>query len=243
MKNGAKTFLLIHGAWEGAWSWNETTEHLEKRGHKVIAIDLPGHGDDKTPISEITIERYSERVKSELVKFSEPVVLVAHSFAGFVIAQVAEDVPEKIEKLVFIASAVPYEKKTAIEIFEEDEGSELLANLIFSEDKSSATMNKDTITNIVFTGATEEQIEELMPKLVKQATKPFFEAVETTAGNFGRIPKAYIEAKHDRILSLKAQRKIQAKVGINRSALLETGHVPLVTLPQELAEALEEVSN
>ena len=69
MKNSSKTFLLVHGAWEGAWSWRETTAHLEKNGHQVIAIDLPGHGDDKTPISEITLKLYADRVKSELANW------------------------------------------------------------------------------------------------------------------------------------------------------------------------------
>lgn len=97
-------------------------------------------------------------------------ILVGHSFAGFVISKVAEEMPEKIEKLVFVASAVPYDGKTAVEIFEEDERSEFLENLIFSEDKSTATMSRETIKNVVFTGATDAQIDAVLPKLVAQAT-------------------------------------------------------------------------
>lgn len=55
MKNSNKTFLLIHGAWEGAWSWEQTTKYLEQYGHNITTIDLSGHGDDKTPVSEITM--------------------------------------------------------------------------------------------------------------------------------------------------------------------------------------------
>jgi len=238
----SKTFLLIHGAWEGAWAWKETTEFLESKGNKVISIDLPGHGDDKTPISEINIDLYANRVKTELDKFSDSVILVAHSFAGYVISKVAEEVPKKIEKLIFIASAVPYNGKPAIKIFEEDKGSDFLANLIFSDDQSSATMNRETIKNIVFGGATDAQIDEVMPQLVEQATKPFFESVETTEKNFGSVSKAYIETKHDRVLSLNAQRMLQKETGITESVLLDTGHVPLVTTPRELADALIKVS-
>ncbi|OUR97653.1 hypothetical protein A9Q86_15685 [Flavobacteriales bacterium 33_180_T64] len=238
----SKTFLLIHGAWEGAWAWKETTEFLESKGNTVISIDLPGHGDDETPISEINLDLYANRVKTELDKFSDPVVLVAHSFAGYVISKVAEEVPQKIEKLIFIASAVPYNGKPAIKIFEEDKESEFLANLIFSDDQSSATMNRETIKNIVFGGATDAQIDEVIPQLVEQATKPFFESVETTEKNFGSVPKAYIETKYDRVLSLNAQRMLQKETGITESVLLDTGHVPLVTTPEELANALMEVS-
>lgn len=242
MKNSNKTFLLIHGAWEGAWSWNETTTILEKNGHTVKAIDLPGHGDDKTPISEINLALYVNRVKAELDKEEGQVILVGHSFAGFVISQVAEEMPSKIEKLVFVASALPYEGKTAVEVFEEDKKSEFLENLIFSEDKSIATMSKETILNIIFTGATEAQIDKVLPKLVAQATAPFFEKVITTAENFGRVPKAYIETTLDRVISLEHQRYVQKMVGITETVTLEYGHVPLETAAEQLAEALVKVA-
>ena len=89
MKHSNKTFLLIHGAWEGAWSWAETTAYLENNGHTVKAIDLPGHGDDKTPTSDINMALYANRVKDELTKTEGQVILVGHSFGGFVISQVA----------------------------------------------------------------------------------------------------------------------------------------------------------
>ncbi|NAY93477.1 alpha/beta fold hydrolase [Muricauda sp. JGD-17] len=238
MKNSNKTFLLIHGAWEGAWSWEQTTDHLEKEGHKVISIDLPGHGDDQTDVSEINLELYVSRVKEELVRIGKPVILVGHSFAGFVISQVAEEMPDSIEKLIYVASALPYDGKTAVEVFEEDGGSEFLENLIFSDDKSTATMSKETILEVIFTGATEEQIDQVLPKLVVQATKPFFEKVKTTDSNFGRVPKAYIETTLDKVISLKAQRLGQEKLGISESVTLERGHVPLETAPKELADAL-----
>lgn len=242
MKNSNKTYLLIHGAWEGAWSWKETTTFLKKSGHNVIAIDLPGHGADKTPLAEINLTLYADRVKTELDKIGEPVILVAHSFGGFVISKVAEEVPEQIEKMVFVASAVPYEEKNAVEVFMEDEESEFLENLIFSEDKSSVGMSKETILNVIFTGATEEQIDKVIPQLVNQATKPFYEVVKTTDENFGSVAKAYIETTLDRVVSLTAQRAIQERLGITEVVTLEYGHVPLETAPEALANALEKVA-
>jgi len=241
MKNSNKTFLLIHGAWEGAWSWKETTAYLEQNGHTVNAIDLPGHGDDKTPTSEINMALYANRVKDELNKIKGQVILVGHSFGGFVISQIAEDMPKKIEKLVFVASALPYEGKTAVEVFEEDKESEFLENLIFSDDKSTATMTRETIKNVIFTGATDTQIDAILPNLVVQATKPFFEQVITTSENFGSVSKAYIETTLDRVISLKHQRHVQKMVGITEAVTLKYGHVPLETAPDKLANALHKV--
>jgi pimeloyl-ACP methyl ester carboxylesterase len=177
-----------------------------------------------------------------LNKTEGQVVLVGHSFGGFIISQVAEEMPEKIEKLVFVASALPYDGKTAVEVFEEDEESEFLENLIFSDDKSTATMSKETIKNIIFTGATDAQIDALLPNLVVQATKPFFEQVITTPGNFGRVPKAFVETTLDRVISLKHQRYVQKMVGITEAVTLEYGHVPLETAPEKLANALNKIA-
>jgi len=240
--NDTKTFLLIHGAWEGAWSWKHTTTYLEQKGHEVVAIDLPGHGTNKTPIAEITLQSYADCVKEELGSLGKPVILVGHSFAGFINVVVAEQAPENIEKLIFVASALPYAGKTAVQVFEEDEESEFLQNLIFSEDKSSATMSRETIQNIVFNGANDAQLDFVLPQLVEQAIQPFFEPVITTGANYGRLPKAYVETTKDRVLSLKGQRHVQKMNGIDEIITLELGHVPLETGPAELASALDTLS-
>lgn len=244
MKNTSKTILLIHGAWEGAWSWNETVAFLEKSNHRVIAIDLPGHGNDKTPLEEITLDLYVNRVKEELVSIGKPVVLVAHSFGGFVVSKVAEEMPGNIEKLVFVASAVPYDGKNAVEVFTADEDSEFLENLIYSEDKKSVSMSRETIKNIIFTGATDAQIDKVIPQLVNQATKPFLEGVITTEANFGRVPKAYVGTTLDRVVSPKAQEFTQEFLGIDADEVvtLAFGHVPLETAPEALAMAIEKLA-
>ena len=67
--------------------------------------------------------------------------------AGFIVSQVAEEMPDKIEKLVFIATMIPYEGKTVFDIISADPESRLLQNLIFAEDKSWATVNEETLKN------------------------------------------------------------------------------------------------
>lgn len=68
------------------------------------------------------------------------------------------------------------------------------------------------------------------------------EPVPTTQNNFDSVAKAYIETKHDKVLSLNAQRMLQKEVGITESVLIDSGHVPLVTKPEDLANALIKVA-
>ncbi len=238
MKNSTKTFVLVHAAWHGAWSFDKTKKILEDSGAKVITFDLPGHGNDKTEIKGVSLEAYVQKVKDEILKLAETVVLVGHSLAGFVVAQAAEEIPDKIEKLVFISAMIPYEGKTVFDIVNADTESQLLENLIFAEDKSWATVNEETLKNVVYNKASIQQIAEAAPNLVHQATQPFFAAVETSANAFGKIDKTYIVCEYDKVISQTAQRNLIEKIGIDKSLTLGTGHVPNVENPDALAQAI-----
>src|SRR4029077_14063597 len=113
-----------------------------------------------------------------------------------------------IEKLVFVAAMIPNNQKTILDTLKEDTGSELLQNLIFAEDQSWVTVNEETLKNVVYNGATNEQIAKAAPQLVRQATQPFFIPVTTTENNFGKIDKTYIVCNKDKILSATAQKEL-----------------------------------
>jgi len=81
------TFGLIHGAWHGAWCWERVVPSLERRGARVVAPDLPGMGQDKTPLSGITLAVWARSVADLVEQQSEPAVLVGHSRGGIVISQ------------------------------------------------------------------------------------------------------------------------------------------------------------
>ena len=93
-------FMLIHGAWHGGWCWHKVVAELSRRGHRVVAPDLPAHGDDSTTRELVTLEAYADRVVEHLDDVSGPVCLVGHSMGGMVISAVGERVPERIERLV-----------------------------------------------------------------------------------------------------------------------------------------------
>ena len=66
-------FVLVHGAFGGAWSWGEFIGELERAGHSVIAIDLPGSGDDAMGVRGTRVGERSVRVEfSERLGGPEP---------------------------------------------------------------------------------------------------------------------------------------------------------------------------
>ena len=84
------SFVLLHGSFHAAWNWHRVTPLLEAAGHRAIALDLPGHGRDRTSARKVTLERCVDHVVRALETLDEPAVLLAHSRSGIVISQVAE---------------------------------------------------------------------------------------------------------------------------------------------------------
>src|SRR5688572_24497015 len=98
-----RIFLLISGAWHGSWCWHKIVPRLEQAGHKTLAPDLPCYGADRTPLATITLEMWTRHVCEILEAQPGPVILVGHSRAGIIISQVAERLPDKIEKLIYVS--------------------------------------------------------------------------------------------------------------------------------------------
>src|SRR5262245_54122609 len=107
MGRGTSRFVLVHGAWHGAWCWEKVAPLLAARGHAVRAIDLPGHGDDPKPPGAVSWEDYMERIDQELAADGEPPILVGHSLGGAVITGAADRWPERIRALVYLCAMLP----------------------------------------------------------------------------------------------------------------------------------------
>lgn len=77
--------VLVHGAWHGAWCFERVLAQLEAAGIPAIAIDLPGHGDDPGPLSDLHGD--SARVREVLDGLDGDCVLLGHSYGGAVITE------------------------------------------------------------------------------------------------------------------------------------------------------------
>src|ERR1700749_4876043 len=94
-------FVLVHGAWHGAWCWRDVAPALRVAGHAVEAIDLPAHGEGERAPGSVRLEEYVEAVCAAVERAPRPVVLVGHSFGGVPITQAAERLPDRIGLLVY----------------------------------------------------------------------------------------------------------------------------------------------
>ena len=139
--------ILVHGAWGGAWEFKSMIKSLQEKGHRAQAIDLPGHGESREAISEVTMDAYVQRVIETVEAESVPVTLVGHSLAGSVISQVAEVIPEKIERLVYVCALLPANGDSPLSLMQSDAKGELLPFIEFSADQSYVTVSDELVKN------------------------------------------------------------------------------------------------
>mgnify|MGYP003386484735 CR=1 FL=1 len=232
-----KNYILVHGAWGNAAEFDQLVKKLTSNDRSVTAIDLPGHGEHISPIADMTMQAYVQAVVDAISNIDGNVILVGHSLAGAIISQVAEVLPERIDKLVYIAAMLPKNGDTPIGLMQSDIAGELLPRILFSKDQSYATLKEDDVREVMLHDVRDELlIDEVMPGFyMKQATQPFMTPVELSDEKFGSIPKYYIRAQLDKVLSPSLQDSMLTNWDVEKTVTLQTGHFPLISAPDELA--------
>lgn len=238
----SKTFVLVHGAFAGEYAWKKVRPLLEAAGNKVVAFDLPAHGDDETPLEDATFESYVEKVGQYVNAESEKVILVGHSMGGVVISQTAENLPEKIERLVYLSAYLPKNDESLQDLGGQDAESLIGPNLQFAADYSSATLPEKFAVE-VFAGDCADDIKRLVVEKSRPEPLAAFQAkVALSDENFGRVPKYFIETTHDKGVGTSLQEKMIADNGkIKQVFKIESGHSPYFAKPEELAAILNEL--
>lgn len=116
------TFVLVPGAWLGGWCWRRVIPFLAAEGHAVISPTLTGLGERSHLASPgVDLETHIQDVANMLIwEDLEDVVLVGHSYAGFVVAGVADRAPERIAKLVFLDTSIPADGEAFLALCSEE---------------------------------------------------------------------------------------------------------------------------
>lgn len=232
------SYVLVHGAWHGGWCWDKVVPLLEKKGHKVEAPDLPGHGKDRTPISEISLQAYADHICGILDAQPEPVILVGHSMGGAVIAQAGEYRPRKIKFLIYVTAYLLQDGEFMMQVFMQDTESSLGLAIIVAENQTYMTLRDDTVKEVFYGDCSDLDVARAKSLFVPQALAPFATPVITTEENFGRLPRVYIECLRDRVVSPSVQKKMYTALPCKKVISMDTSHSPFLSAPEDLVTHL-----
>jgi pimeloyl-ACP methyl ester carboxylesterase len=103
------TFVLVHPAWFGGWCWKKVSSLLRSDGHDVYTPTMTGLGERAhlaAPAVGLGVH-IDDVVEAMTVEDLTDAIVVGNSSGGTVITGVADRVPERIDKLVYLDAFVP----------------------------------------------------------------------------------------------------------------------------------------
>lgn len=231
-------FLLIHGSCHGAWCWRDLIPILTALGHSARAIDLPGHGGDLTPISDVTLEAYADAILNEI---DSPVTLVGHSMAGYPISLAAQQAPDKIDRLICLCAYVPEGKLTLAEMRKKAPYQPLLPAVVRSPDGMSFRIDPNQTEAVFYHDCPEGTTTYANLRLCAQAVLPQ-ETPCPLGAAYSSVPKSYIRCTDDRTIPPEFQITMTEGWPQKDVYSLPTGHSPFFADPTALAALLDRIA-
>lgn len=234
-------FVLVHGAWQGAWVWQGVSAALRMRGHQVVELDLPGHGADATPLAEISLTLYAERIGAAVRAVGKPVTLVGHSMGGVACAAAAELVPDSLARLIYLCAFAPVDGDTltALTALASDQAAPPLR---MTTDGLAVEVLEDARVAGFMHDAKAAVAAWAAPQFQPQALRPLGEPVAISAERYGKVSTSYVVCTEDRVIAPAVQRQMALRAGCRRVKELPLSHSPFLADPWAVAEVLHRMA-
>jgi pimeloyl-ACP methyl ester carboxylesterase len=232
------TYVLIAGAWHGAWCWQKIVPLLEAQGHRVRTPDLPATGADTSDPANVTLEIWARFIADTIAAEPEPAVLVGHSRGGLVISRSAELNPERVRRLVYVSGYLLPAGATLAETARSDQESLVPPNMTAARGGVTCNLRESVIRDALFGLCSDADYEFALSRMRPEPLKPLVTPLRITPDRYGRVSRTYIECSQDRAITLGAQRRMQAALPCDPVLTLAADHSPFFSQPAALAQLL-----
>lgn len=224
-------FVLVHGGFVGGWYWSEVADRLRKAGHRVDVIEqLPSGGTDPAALGDLAAD--AKVVEQTVERVAEPVILVGHSYGGMVITELA-DLPA-VAHSVYVTAAWPQRGQSLMDLI----GAGPPPTWMSAHDDGTirTTDDLDLLRQALCADVDEQSayasLRRFLPLSIASAT------ASSSAPDRGH-PTTYIICERDQALPLAAQEQLAAAA--DHQQRLPSSHTPMMSMPDELADALGQV--
>ena len=224
------TFVLVHGAWHGGWYWKKLTPLLRAAGHQVFTPTLTGLGERSHLLTpEIDLDTHIKDITLVLeYEDLHDVVLVGHSYAGMVVAGVAEALGTRVAQLVFLDGFLP-------------ESGKALTDYAPSPPTWEGEWRVPALGTSRDFGVTDESdIAWAEPRVGDQPHRTLTQPVQLSPQMYESFPKTYIQLTEAPWFVEAAERA--KRQGFRSYKLLSGGHNAMISRPNELSQILLELA-
>ena len=236
-------YVLVHGACHGAWCWDEVAARLRAKGHRVVTLDLPGHGRRAAEVRLASVEAYGRAVADAMaLEGISRGVLVGHSMGGLVIPKAAELASARVAHLVFLAAVVV------------PDGGTLARTLMTPAGRAMMTGNAAARGDGTFLYPAEmawarwmgdmprsdPRVSRAISLLTPQSLRPFVEPVDLRVFYGMCVPTTYIRCLEDKAIVPAKAAECAGRLGVT-PVDMNCAHNAMLSQPDELVQILEKV--
>lgn len=227
------TFVLVPGAWQAGWAWQPVARRLREAGYEAVTLTVPGLADGDERAGLRLVDAVDHVVAEIERRDLHEVVLVGHSWGGYVITGAAHRLTGRLAEIVYYNAVVPARGTAMV-----DENAEYAALTRAAIDASP----DGTV------GLFREQMGIFLPDADEQTRDLFFELLVPHPGGYFTdpldvpdvtslgVPAAYILSDDDHALA-RPGTEFAARIGLTPLPV-PGGHQSMLTRPDEVAEAL-----
>jgi pimeloyl-ACP methyl ester carboxylesterase len=233
------TFILVHGAWQGAWAWETIVPRLRAAGHDAVAVDLPGNGFDLTAPREVTLDLYAAHVARIVDAVRGPVVLVGHSMGGTVTSQTCESRPHRIALAIYLCAFLLPHGMSVLEFYGKYLQPEMrgaYSRVTFDAEGLRSSIDVASAMEVFYHQSELSLAAAAARRLTPQPESARRSRLHVSEARFGSVPRVYIETLEDRSVHLPLQRKMQELTPCLVTYSLESDHAPQLSHPDTLTE-------
>jgi pimeloyl-ACP methyl ester carboxylesterase len=224
------TFVLIHGAWHGGWSWRWVAPALRRAGHEVYAPSLTGMGERKhLAPPDIDLETHIEDVVSLMeMEDLDNVILVGHSYGGMVVTGAA-DRSRRVGSLVYLDAVVPENGKCMLDYVVPERAARMKA-----EGEKTGLVTPPPLS---LWGLTKrEHLEFAEPRQVKHAYAAMSQPIRLR--NPQKLPKTFIYCSSPATGTFDQFAAKYRNDPAWRFHELKTGHDAMILVPEQIIALL-----
>jgi pimeloyl-ACP methyl ester carboxylesterase len=221
------TFVLIHGAASDSWYWHLVVPELRARGHDVVAPDLPSDDDDAgfVEYADAVVDAVGDRTD---------LVLVAQSLGGFTAALVCDRVP--VTLMILVAAMVPRPGELPGDWWE-NTGWEQAHREHATQEGRSVDGEIDVVAEFFHDVPADVTSEAMARGERDQSGTPFERSYPLDA--WPDVPTRFLLCRDDRFFPARLMRRVvRDRLGITPDEM-DSGHLPALAHPKELAERLD----
>ncbi len=240
-------FVLVHGAWHGAWCWQRVLPALIQAGHRAHAVTLTGVGERAHLLrADLGLSDHIQDVTAAIeAEEMNEVILVGHSYAGMIITGVAQRMPERLRHLVYLDAVVPKPGEAWNATHTQATRQHRL-----SQAQASALNAFDPGDGRLF-GLTGEDLAWVNRRQTPHPAQPYSDPLDFDPARVAAIPRTFVHCTQPRLATIDSirPRVTDAKfwdghwLPGSRLVEMQTGHDPMVSAPQALTQLLVDVLN